>query len=116
MKLSKTNLASLIVKRESLAAESRIIKHQRSHKFNKDQEVANSLNLHLQTVVKTEGRATGLAIAFLNGVEYRSVENSRKESKELVFRGVVVPAMLRIVKKYGYKSDTVEKDVLDWLA
>lgn len=109
--MNKTTYAQLNVKQKSLAKESQIIKSD-VKKYARENEIYTSANLyeHLRTVVKPECRATGLALAYMQGRAYNTVEQKRKPEKECDFRYYTLKALHRILKKYHDKD--IEMDTL----
>lgn len=99
--MNKTTYAQLNVKQKSLAKESRIIKAD-VKKYARANELYTSANLgnHLLYIVKPECRATGLALAYMQGKEYNTVEHKRKPEKEYHFQYYTLKALHRILKKY----------------
>lgn len=69
-----------------------------------------SLYLHRTQDVRNENRATFLARAFLKGVPYKTVEQSRKDDGEYQFWNTVIPRALKLINKYGKKK--IEADEL----
>lgn len=113
-KLNLRTYAKLNVKQKSLAVESRIIKHDgKKYQRQGNTYIAYELFEHLTTVVKPEARATQLAIAFMKGKPYSSVEQKRKPEKEAYFTYYTLSALLRILKKYHNKDITLN-EVREW--
>lgn len=72
-----------------------------------------SLNHHRRWDVRNENRATYLARAYLDGVEYKAVEQKRKEENEYTFLAFIVPRVVAMVNKYG-KEQVTKDDILKW--
>lgn len=61
----------------------------------------NSLSDHRRSDVRNENRSTFLARAFISGKPYLTVERSRDENREHIFRSIVLNRTLAMVKKYA---------------
>lgn len=95
----------LKVKLKSLAAESRIIRHQ-ERKTNGS--IRCQLQEHRREVVRYEARHTHLAYGFLKGKPYTMLEQSCKSEPYW-------PKVLNMVKKYGFEfNDEVVKKFDKW--
>lgn len=114
-KISKLTYAQLNVKQKSLGKESRIIKDDiKKHQRLNDNSVAWSLQDHLLVVVNPEVRATYLAIAYMKGLKYSTVEKHRKPEKEYHFRNYTLKVLLRILRKY-HNKDLTMNDLQEWI-
>ena len=60
-----------------------------------------SLINHRRNEVRNEARATQLAIAYITGKPYSSVEVKRRLDREQVFVLYVLPRVLAMVRRYG---------------
>lgn len=118
----------LKIKSKHLSEEAKIIRHEErkllkgiQYRRNKHKESGNnteynvyadkafssyiSLNQHRRWDVRNENRATFLARAYIAGVPYNSVEQKRKEDKEIDFRQAIFPRICAMVVKYGKRED-----------
>lgn len=111
----------LKIKSKHLSEEAKIIRHEekkeleKSYHFseyqkeqgNNDVEEAvfnfqrtyRSLHTHRCVTVRNENRATFLARAYIKGLPYSAVENSRKD--ESVFKCYIFPKVVDMVARYG---------------
>lgn len=122
------NLIKLKIKAKHLAEEAKIIRFEenklRKVPFHKRSEIVkysygnyarcylSSIKEHRRWDVRNEARSTQLAIAYLKGKKYFSVEKLCTDpTKRDVY---IVPRVLKIVQKYGDK-DTTRKNILDWI-
>lgn len=115
-----TNGIKLKIKNKSLAEEARIIrkeerklkkmiKHSRDTiEKNECINAFSSVQSHRKVNVRMEQRATLLAIGFLKGKTYSSIEPKRKPERECEFRGCIVPRVVAMVNKYKYGSVAYE--------
>jgi len=117
----------LKVKSKHLGIEASIIRHEEvklkrqiewKKKNEQDQSAERSqwfsLNGHRRWDVRNENRATFLARAYIAGKLYKKVEQKRKEERELMFRHVILPRVLSLVKKYSNPNlDT--KHITAWV-
>lgn len=117
----------LKVKSKHLGIEASIIRHEEvklkrqiewKKKNEQDQSAERSqwfsLNGHRRWDVRNENRATFLARAYIAGKPYKKVEQKRKEERELMFRHVILPRVLSLVKKYSNPNlDT--KHITAWV-
>lgn len=117
----------LKVKSKHLGIEASIIRHEEvklkrqiewKKKNEQDQSAERSqwfsLNEHRRWDVRNENRATFLARAYITGKPYKKVEQKRKEERELMFRHVILPRVLSLVKKYSNPNlDT--KHITAWI-
>ena len=111
-----TNGIKLKIKNKSLAEEARIIrkeerklkkmiKHAREAKEkNECISALAGIQFHRKWDVRHEQRATLLAIAFLKGKPYSSVEPKRNPERENEFIGCIIPRICAMVNKYKYDS------------
>lgn len=65
----------------------------------------HSLNTHRRWDVRNENRATYLARAFIDGKEYKTVEQKRKPENEWKFKTSIVPRIVSMVIKYKLKKN-----------
>jgi hypothetical protein len=66
-----------------------------------------NLHHHRKTVVRNESRATHLARAFLNGLNYKQVESKRYD--EALYHKAILPRIIDMVAKYGPKELRIHK-------
>lgn len=100
--------AYLKVKIKSLAAESRIIRHEEKRAYDNDQR--EGLYLHRVKDVRHESRASQLAYAYLRGVPFSVVEPSSRDTYE---RQCVIRRAGKIVHKFGLSKAREGFD--DWV-
>ena len=76
-----------------------------------------SLKEHRRMDVRRENRATYLARAFINGVEYNRVEQKRKKEREYEFKWYIIPRVVSMVRKYGGKNhhNITKEEILEWV-
>lgn len=72
---------------------------------NENYKTFYNLYSHRVNDVRNEQRASYLARAFLDGKEYKSVENIRNPHKYDIFVGRVIPRVHAMVQKYGSYID-----------
>lgn len=114
-RVSEINLIKLKIKVKSLAEEAKIIRKEEL-RFRGTSYEQGMLTDHRRWDVRNECRATQLAIAFLKGKPYETVEVNRRE--EFKLRYVVAKRVNRIVRKYStpsFERGLNGKDVLEWL-
>lgn len=104
------NLTKLKIKAKHLATEPAIIRHEEKKLAGK--YAASILRSHRLWDVKNEARATQLAIKYLKGHKYSSVEKKVHDKHKLYY--VVLPRILSMVKNYGDRKATRE-DIISWL-
>ena len=107
---------TLRVKAKSLAAEARIIRHEEYRaKRIWDTETLNSLHSHRVKVVRHWSRITHLALAYLKGTPYLSVEQTTKEGHGLGIEDV--KNIWLTVQRHAPASVIGEsdKDVAKWV-
>jgi hypothetical protein len=98
---NEVNLIKLKIKSKHLAEEVKIIKFElQKNKSPMQRYIRQSIESHLNGVVRTEVRATQLAIAFLKDKPYKSVEPNTKIHN--VLEPYVIPRIVSMVQKYGY--------------
>jgi hypothetical protein len=109
-------LLKLKVKAKSLAEEAKIIRKLENHPADANHE----LYLHRVTQVRNEARATQLAIAFMKGKEYKTIEKSVKDPNKRKF--YIIPRVLSMLIKYHlggvnyrYISDDAKKELAEKL-
>ena len=86
--------------------------HQATNALPKEEWLRQDLTNHRRWEVRNEARATYLAIAYLAGKMYKTVEKSRKE--ENVFKTYIIPRVVSMVLKYGPEiRDDRERKVVD---
>lgn len=97
---NEVNLIKLKIKNKHLSEEVKIIKFElQKNKSPMRRHIRQSIENHLNGVVRTEVRATQLVIAFLKDKTYKSVEpNSRGHN---VLNPYVIPRIVSMVRKYG---------------
>jgi hypothetical protein len=61
------------------------------------------ISTHRKWDVRNENRATFLARAYIDGKDYKSVEQSRKPEREYTFT-CILPRVVDMVNKYGNKK------------
>ena len=123
------NLIKLKIKAKHLAEEAKIIRFEENKlkemPFHKRSEVVkhnyggfyticylSSIKEHRRWDVRNEARSTQLAIAYLKGKKYLSVEKLCTDPTKRNF--CIVPRVLKIVQKYGDKN-TTQQNILDWI-
>lgn len=122
-------LIKLKIKAKSLAEEARIIRKE-EHKlkelpFSKRSEVLkyqfggeythcflDDIKFHRRWHVRNEARATQLAIAYIKGKAYSSIEKVCTNSTMRDF--YIVPKVLKMVQTYGNKEITVNQ-IREWI-
>lgn len=111
------NLIKLRIKAKSLAAEARIIRQEERrikkipvHK--RGSRDIGALRNHRVIVVREAARCTHLAIAYLKGKDYKTVENHCKN--EVYRDDYVFPKIAKMVKKYGHQ-DLTQEDWKQWV-
>lgn len=99
-----SNLIKLKIKLKSLAAESRIIRHEEKKRRGQNWgHTGAAFYRHRMDVVRPEARATHIAYGFLKGLKYSQIESNPKTS----------PNWKRVesmVAKYSYGK----KDLTAW--
>ena len=108
----------LKIKSKHLALEPQVIRHEEDklkgqikYLSNKDDAMSNGLRgallrkldelcTHRRWNVRNESRATGLAIAYLKGKPYLTVEK-RAECNNDMFKLYIIPRIVSMVTKYG---------------
>jgi len=103
------NLVKLKIKVKHLALEPSIIRHE-------ERKVSGmnkwDLQHHRKWNVRNEARATQLAIAFLKGKPYKSVEPKLRD-KNAGQHNLVFHRVLRMAQKYG-KPKTTAVTITNW--
>jgi hypothetical protein len=98
--LSKIKLR---IKNRHLSEEVKIIKHElRRKELRFDSFKRSSIEGHLNGTVRTEVRATQLALAFLIGKDYNSIES---KSDKFVTKYYIIPRIASMIYKYGECKD-----------
>lgn len=104
----KLNLIKLKIKAKSLAAEARIIRKE-ENKLSGLRK--HALSEHRKGTVRRHARATFLAIAYLKGRPYKTVE---KTCWNTTLRDrYIIPKVVAMVQKYGPRDAAM--GIKDWL-
>lgn len=106
------NLIKLKIKVKHLAVEPRIIIE--TTKNLPGQVRSTVFRQHHIDVIRPESRATQLAIAYIKGKSYKSIELKRKPEKEHEFTYKVLPRVLTMVQKY-HDRKTSNQDIKNWI-
>lgn len=106
------NLIKLKIKAKHLAVEPRIIRETTKHLPGHIRSTV--FRQHNIDVIRPESRATQLAIAYIKGKPYSTVEKSRKPEKEHEFIYKVLPRVLTMVQKY-HDRKTSKSDIEKWI-
>jgi len=113
--MPRINFHKLKVKSKTLAAESRIIREEERKTFG---EFRDTLYLHRVNVVRDEARTTHIAITFLKGKKYKTIESSRRPEKEYNFNYLILKRAAQIIRKYSnteYSAEQVEATLKMWV-
>lgn len=135
-KIDGAFLSGLRVRIKELAQEAKYIRHE-ENKIKSRQKIKpvswydcgpkdfkseeyRSLESHRKFWVRPAARESQLAYAFLRGIPYKQVEQSRKPEKEWHFQYKVVPQIIRLVNKFsyvGWQKDPrkYDEEVKKWL-
>lgn len=101
--------------------ENKILKHTRNVRHRQGHITADkvlqtyySLSNHRKWDVRNENRATFLARAYIAGIPYKVVEQSRKLENEYRFQVFIIPRIASMVAAYG--KPRISKKIYDFSA
>lgn len=114
MKISKTNRLKLKIKIVSLADEAKTIRRLEKAPFIiRENHGSNPIREHRVFDVRNESRATHLALGYIDGIPYKTLEKSCKDIGKRDY--YILPRVAKIVKNYSKRETGETIDILGWI-